>query len=176
MFRCESLRDVGALEHDRAGRGVEEFLTRRAVVDFPQPTRPPDRASLRDKCRRDVVDGLDPADFALENDPARDREVLLQVAHGDQGALGGRELGANGRGRQDAHRPLLAARVWRGCGEVREVPPPGARGGARFPPRERAEASDATALPPCITTIPGSARGVASSSMRWHTWEYPPHE
>jgi hypothetical protein len=102
------LGDVGALEHDRAGRGVEELHDEAGGGRLPAARLPhePERLAGID-VERDVVDGLHPAHLALEDDPARNREVLLQVANRDEGALGGRRLGPGGRGRRDAHWPLL---------------------------------------------------------------------
>ena len=57
----------------------------RAVVLLPQPVSPTiPSVSPRRTSKLDAVDRLHRADLALEDDPARDREVLDEVAHLDQ--------------------------------------------------------------------------------------------
>ena len=61
--------------------GSSRRVIRRAVVLLPQPVSPtiPSVSPLVD-VERDAVDRVHGADLALEDDPARDREVLDEVA------------------------------------------------------------------------------------------------
>ena len=65
--------------------GSSSRITRRAVVLLPQPVSPtmPERLAAH-HVERHAVDGVHGADLPLEDDPARDREVLDEVAHLDQ--------------------------------------------------------------------------------------------
>ena len=65
----------------------------RAIVDLPQPDSPttPSVSPFLHR-ERHAVDGLHGRDFLLEDDPARDREVLLQVLDDEQLVAGGLPL------------------------------------------------------------------------------------
>ena len=60
-------------------------MMQRAIVDLPQPGLADDaeRLALLDG-EADAVDGLDRGDLLLEDEPARDREVLLEVLDDEQ--------------------------------------------------------------------------------------------
>ena len=86
----------------------------RAIVDLPQPDSPT-MPSVSPCLHReaDAVDRLDRADLLLEDDPARDREVLLQVLDDEQLVAFSRRppgLGLRHRARQ---RASAASRVLR---------------------------------------------------------------
>ena len=65
--------------------GSSSRMIRRAVVVLPQPVSPtmPERLAAQ-HVEGDAVDGVHRADLALEDDPAREREVLDEVADLDQ--------------------------------------------------------------------------------------------
>ena len=101
----------------------------RAIVDLPQPDSPttPSVSPSR-RVKRDAVDRLHGRDLLLEDDPARDREVLLQVLDDEQ--LVGRQRWLRHRGRTRARglarlrllvevAGLLVRRIVRGDGEHR---------------------------------------------------------
>ena len=75
--------------------GSSRRITQRAIVDLPQPDSPTTpRVSPSRTVKRDAVDGLDRTDLLLEDDPARDREVLLQVLDDEElGAARARGVG-----------------------------------------------------------------------------------
>ena len=82
------VRDVLAVEeHLAAGRLVE--AQDRAADRRLAAARLADQAErlAAADLERDAVDGLDVADVAVEDDPALDREVELQVLELDQGAV-----------------------------------------------------------------------------------------
>jgi len=79
------LRDVATLEQDAPGGRLVEPQDRATDGRLATPGLPdePDRLTALD-LQRDVVDGTDVADMAIEDDPALDREVDLEVLELDE--------------------------------------------------------------------------------------------
>ena len=120
----------------------------RAVVLLPQPVSPtmPERLAALD-VEADAVDRLHRADLALEDDPARDREVLDEVAHLHERLAGaGARAAAPVRQRADASSCGLGGCV-------------GARASlGRPPPRAPARACARAQLAPTAAAHVGSSR------------------
>ena len=109
-LRAREVRDVAPVEDDLAAGRVEQAhdAARHRRLAAAGLADDAERLALVDG-EGDAVDGLDGADLLLEDDPARDREVLLQVLDDEQLVARARRLGRRrsgglpGRGRSSRH-------------------------------------------------------------------------
>src|SRR5207247_1924805 len=89
--RTGELRDVASLEGDLAVRRLEQLHDAAGERRLPAPRLAHDAQRLAGpEAERDAVDRLHGADLLLEDDPARDREVLPDVLDDEQLVPAGR--------------------------------------------------------------------------------------
>ncbi len=166
--RALQLRDVLTVEADLARRRVEQAhdQPRRRALAAARLADDPERLAAH-HVEVDPVDRLHRADFALDHDPARQREVLDQAAHLHQ-RLARRRVRARLRERLDrAHSPTS------GTGPVVPaapgVPAPAPAGAARSGGGGRPTASRAcSGVPPRCSSRPHPPP--QSDSSRHATW------